>query len=83
VILWCDAIREEYEELVSYCYEMQECLDNSIFEEDDMCAFTKSVSQNSPEFTAARYFYIDRSAIFSIMNSITTFLLVLIQFKSL
>ncbi|KAJ3620233.1 hypothetical protein MTP99_004201 [Tenebrio molitor] len=83
VILWCDAIREEYEELLLYCYEMQECLDNSIFEEDDMCAFTKSVSQNSPEFTAARYFYIDRSAIFSIMNSITTFLLVLIQFKSL
>jgi hypothetical protein len=36
VILWCDAIREEYEELLSYCYEMQECLDNSIFEEDDM-----------------------------------------------
>ncbi|CAH1380228.1 unnamed protein product, partial [Tenebrio molitor] len=83
VILWCDAIREEYEELLSYCYEMQEYLDNSIFDEDDMCAFTKSVSQNIPEFTAARYFYIDRSAIFSIMNSITTFLLVLIQFKSL
>ncbi|KAH0812072.1 hypothetical protein GEV33_010719 [Tenebrio molitor] len=38
---------------------------------------------NVPEFTATRYFYIDRTAIFNILNSITTFLVVLIQFKSL
>ncbi|KAJ3620239.1 hypothetical protein MTP99_004206 [Tenebrio molitor] len=81
VILWCDGIREDFEELLSYCYEMQECVADSIVEEDEMCAFTKSVSENIPEFTAARYFCIDRSTIFSILNSITTFLLVIIQFK--
>jgi hypothetical protein len=83
VILWCDSIREDFEELLSYCYEMQICVDDSIFEEDEMCAFIKSVSHNMPKFTAARYFYIDRPAIFSILNSITTFLLVIIQFKSM
>jgi hypothetical protein len=43
VILWCDSIREEYEELLSYCQQMQQRVDDSIFEEDEICAFTKSV----------------------------------------
>ncbi|XP_068901770.1 uncharacterized protein [Tenebrio molitor] len=83
LILWCDTIRKEFEELLSYCYQMQTCIAESTFTENDMCIFTKSVSQSMPEFTAARYFSIDRSTIFSILNSITTFLLVMIQFKSL
>ncbi|KAH0815855.1 hypothetical protein GEV33_006936 [Tenebrio molitor] len=83
LILWCDIIRKEFEELLSYCYQMQTCIAESTFTENDMCIFTKSVSQSMPEFTAARYFSIDRSTIFSILNSITTFLLVMIQFKSL
>ncbi|KAJ3617719.1 hypothetical protein MTP99_006814 [Tenebrio molitor] len=83
LILWCDTIRKEFEELLSYCYQMQTRIAESSFTENDMCIFTKSVSQSMPEFTAARYFSIDRSTIFSILNSITTFLLVMIQFKSL
>jgi gustatory receptor len=83
LILWCDTIRKEFEELLSYCYQMQTRIAESTFTENDMCIFTKSVSQSMPEFTAARYFSIDRSTIFSILNSITTFLLVMIQFKSL
>ncbi|KAH0808189.1 hypothetical protein GEV33_014602 [Tenebrio molitor] len=83
VILWCDAVREEFEGLLSYCYHIQECVSGSAVNENEFYAFTNSVSQNMPEFTAARYFCIDRSTIFSILNSVTTFVLVMIQFSSI
>ncbi|XP_068901859.1 uncharacterized protein [Tenebrio molitor] len=83
VILWCDAVREEFEGLLSYCYQIQECVSGSMLNENEFYAFTNIVSQNMPQFTAARYFYIDRSAIFSILNSVTTFILVMIQFSSI
>ncbi|RZB77522.1 hypothetical protein BDFB_013856, partial [Asbolus verrucosus] len=36
------------------------------------------VSENRPEFTAARFFSIDKSTIFSVLDAMTTFLLVII-----
>lgn len=41
----------------------------------------RDVSNNRPHITAARFFQINKSLIFKIMNSLITFFLVLVQGK--
>ncbi|CAH1380251.1 unnamed protein product [Tenebrio molitor] len=50
-------------------------------ENEEIQVFIDAVLHNRPEFKAARFFSIDRSTLFSVLNSLTTFLLVMIQFK--
>jgi gustatory receptor len=80
VVLLCDTIRNEFEDLLLHFHKL-ECNAELPSDENEMSALIKSLSRCVPEFTAARYFYVDRSTILSLFNSITTFLLVMIQFK--
>ncbi|RZB40778.1 gustatory receptor 28b [Asbolus verrucosus] len=76
-ILLCDNIMRESEELLGTFQQMEFALN-----ENEICMAMKMVSYNRPKFDAARYFSISRTTIFKILNSLTTFLLVMIQFKS-
>jgi gustatory receptor len=53
------------------------------YEIEEIQVLVDVVLHNRPEFKAARFFSIDRSTLFSVLNSLTTFLLVLIQFKEM
>jgi gustatory receptor len=52
-------------------------------ENEEIQVFIDVVQHNRPEFRAARFFSINRSTLFSVLNSLTTFLLVMIQFKEM
>jgi hypothetical protein len=53
------------------------------YEYKEIQVFIDAVQHNRPEFRAASFFAIDRSTLFSLLNSLTTFLLVMIQFKQM
>ncbi|XP_044261022.1 uncharacterized protein LOC123008999 [Tribolium madens] len=75
-IFLCDAIVNENEEINKLLQTDPIFRKNKQFEK-----FLKTVLINKPKFSAARFFSIDRSTIFQIMNSIVTFLIVVIQIK--
>ncbi|XP_044261025.1 uncharacterized protein LOC123009001 [Tribolium madens] len=81
VIFLCDAIVSENEEIRKKLYKMLH-VDPIFYENKQFEKFLKTVLTNGPKFSAARFFSIERSTIFQIMNSIVTFLIVVIQIKS-
>jgi hypothetical protein len=48
---------------------------------DHLKSLIDAVGQFRPEFTAAGFFFIDKSTLFSIVNCTVTFLLVIVQLK--
>ncbi|EFA05768.1 gustatory receptor 43 [Tribolium castaneum] len=81
VIRFCDSIIEEFEGLISLAYRFENCDLDLIIDKNEICEFIKNVSQNRPKFTAGRYFVIEMTLIFNILDSMTTFLLIVLQFK--
>ncbi|XP_044260151.1 uncharacterized protein LOC123008429 [Tribolium madens] len=81
-IFLCDTILKTVEDILSQAYKLEASFDDlATYETDEVQIFIDVVQHNRPEFKAARFFSIDRSTLFSVLNSLTTFLLVMIQFK--
>jgi hypothetical protein len=82
-ILMCDAVLSEMEKSMVLVYKLQSVTaDFMPFENDEVYSLVQMVLHTRPEFKAARFFSIKRSTMFSILYSMTTFLLVMLQFKS-
>jgi gustatory receptor len=79
MIFLSDSILKKYDEILVQVY----CFAGEVasYENKEIQVFIDVVLHNRPEFRAARFFSIDRSTLFSVLNSLTTFLLVIIQFK--
>ncbi|RZC42337.1 7tm 7 domain containing protein [Asbolus verrucosus] len=82
IIFLCDAVLKEHEEILALTSKMQLSIDLCSHEHAQLEIFIHVVSNNRPVFKAARFFSIDRSTFFSILNTITTSFLVIIQFKT-
>ncbi|KYB27093.1 gustatory receptor 45 [Tribolium castaneum] len=81
-IFLCDTILKKVDDILSQAYKLEASFDDlATYETDEVQIFIDVVQHNRPEFKAARFFSIDRSTLFSVLNSLTTFLLVMIQFK--
>ncbi|KAH0813380.1 hypothetical protein GEV33_009411 [Tenebrio molitor] len=78
-ILLCDSILKKCDEILEQTYRLETVLTS--YENEEIQGFIDALLHNRPEFKAARFFSIDRSTLFSVLNSLTTFLLVMIQFK--
>lgn len=82
MIFLCDTILKKVDDILSQAYKLEASFDDlATYETDELQIFIDVVQHNRPEFKAARFFSIDRSTLFSVLNSLTTFLLVMIQFK--
>ncbi|RZC32400.1 7tm 7 domain containing protein [Asbolus verrucosus] len=80
-VFYCDAILKKFDEIF-YLSNKQEAISKDGFEESyQIDKFVRMVGYSRPRFTAARFFSIDRTIIFSALGSITTFLIVIIQLK--
>ncbi|CAH1380245.1 unnamed protein product [Tenebrio molitor] len=66
---------------ILFSYRLETML--SSYEKKEIQVFIDVVTYNRPKFKAARFFSVDRSTLFSVLNSLTTFLLVMIQFKEI
>jgi gustatory receptor len=51
-------------------------------EKEELMQFSDVIQQNFPRFSAARFFNIDRSTILSILSTVVTFLIIMIQFET-
>ncbi|KAJ3620253.1 hypothetical protein MTP99_004220 [Tenebrio molitor] len=78
-IFLCDSIMKKCDEILSQAYRLESELTS--YENKEIQVFINVVLHNRPEFRAGRFFSINRSTLFTVLNSLTTFLLVIIQFK--
>jgi hypothetical protein len=65
---------------VASSYKLQAANDVVIIS-DHLKSLIDGVIQFRPEFTAAGFFFIDKTTLFSIVNCTVTFLLVIVQLK--
>jgi gustatory receptor len=77
----CDLILKTSDEILAQAYRLENQM--TWYEGEEIQIFIDVVLHNKPEFRAARFFSIDRSTFFSVLNSLTTFLIVMIQFKEI
>ena len=78
--MWCDLISGETEAMLNKSYVLQRNCKNFL-EQDRLEQFVKIVTRNFPKFSAARFFTIDRSTILNVLNTVTTFFIIIIQFR--
>lgn len=77
VTMSCDAAAEEAEETFQICKELKESQDEEIMK------FVKYVKHHRVIFTAANCFEINRRTIPSIINVLTNYLIVILQFNGI
>ncbi|RZC36096.1 7tm 7 domain containing protein, partial [Asbolus verrucosus] len=79
VILTCDSIVDESQTILSMVFRSRSSFRDPQ-RRKELYRFAELFSQNRPQFTAARYFSIEKSTILKILETILTFLIVLVQF---
>ncbi|CAH1380350.1 unnamed protein product [Tenebrio molitor] len=83
VIAICDLILKEAEDILTTSYTLRRNAKSlSPKDKEHLKHFTKMILQNFPKFSAARFFNIDRSTILNMLGTVTTFFIILIQFRS-
>ncbi|KAJ3620394.1 hypothetical protein MTP99_004345 [Tenebrio molitor] len=83
VIITCDLILRETETMLTKSYVLRRHTEMlSPKEKEKLIQFSDVIQQNFPRFSAARFFNIDRSTILSILTTVVTFLIIMIQFQS-
>ncbi|KAJ3653152.1 hypothetical protein Zmor_019061 [Zophobas morio] len=81
VILRCDLILKEADNLVKKAYKLQRNCNLMIYQKQ-FERFSNALDQNFPKFSAARFFNIERCTILNIVNTIITIFIVMIQFRN-
>jgi gustatory receptor len=77
----CDRILKEHDKLLDLAWRLKTSPSASRPQKKkELETFTDFVECNRPEFTAARFFPIDRSTLFKILDASITFILVMLQF---
>jgi hypothetical protein len=74
VAVVCDFVLNEFDKILTVVCEIG--ISDEVFH-----GTLSSISNYRPNFTAARFFSVNRSMIFSVLNSFTTFLLVIVQLR--
>ncbi|EFA02927.1 gustatory receptor 36 [Tribolium castaneum] len=81
LITLCDLVQQEGEKILTLSYKLHvQC--HTV---EDVCrfeSFLQLISNNLPKFTAAKFFYIRRSTILDMLNTVYTFLIIMIQFEA-
>jgi hypothetical protein len=81
IVLLCDSIVSKYTQiLVSLC-KLEAANDSVVIVNHHLKALIDAVVYFRPDFTAASFFLIDKSTLFSIVNCTVTFLIVIVQLK--
>jgi hypothetical protein len=80
-VLLCDSILEKHAEILVLVRKFESTSEAGTLANEKLKLLIDKVAQFRPEFTAARFFSLDKSTIFGILYNIVTFLLVIIQYK--
>jgi gustatory receptor len=83
VIITCDLILKEAETMLSKSYVLRRPTKMLTPKDKEVLThFSDIILQNFPRFSAARFFNIDRSTIVSILGTVVSFLIIMIQFEN-
>jgi gustatory receptor len=75
----CDAVLNESRKILELSRKLKWELDTNTSE---LSKLTDFVQEHLPVFSAERFFTIDRGTILSVLGSVTSFFIVMIQFRS-
>jgi transposase-like protein len=79
VVLLCDGILKQSNEVLTLTYRLEALANLSLCEYEELEAFIDFVQNNLPRFRIARFFSVDRSILFKMLDSSIAFFLVLLQ----
>lgn len=76
----CDCVLQECENISSQLRKYR-WFKQSTMKTEDVIEIIYVLKENFPEFSAARFFKIERSTIFHMLYCISTFFIVMLQFR--
>lgn len=77
----CQWVKEEGQKTIKLCYKLQEDFLDSSMERKELMRLAKNVGCNAPVFSAAGFFEINKTTLFSLLSATTTYFIVVIQFS--
>ncbi|RZC37407.1 7tm 7 domain containing protein [Asbolus verrucosus] len=81
LIIMCDSVLEEAGKIRSNSHRLRRsCSNVTPREREEIREFCVTIKESFPRFSAARFFTIKRSTILNILGTITSFLIIMIQF---
>lgn len=87
LFLCCDRVLRESQKVTKYCYQIQEEIDSGTKHDMDslkkLCRLIRFMEQCDVKFTAVNFFTINRGTILGIINIVTTYLIVIMQFNGI
>lgn len=81
IVMSCDKTAEEASDVIVKCERLQNQLPARSKEREEIFRLLLVVDTATPRFSAAEYFRIDRSTIFSMLNVAAAYLIIIIQFR--
>lgn len=78
MVISCDKVVTEANGIIKVCHEVQENLDFN--GRDEIFNLLTLVKAKKPRYTAAGYFVLNRSTLFALLSTTTTYFIILVQF---
>lgn len=75
----CDSVLIQSDKIVSSSYRLEKYLTDK--ESCEILQFIEIVKANFPKFSAARFCFIERSTLYKIFETVSTVLIIMIQFN--
>jgi gustatory receptor len=80
-VFLCDSILEKHAQILVLVRNLESTSETGTFANEKLKLLIDKVGQFRPEFTAARFFSLNKSTLFGILYNLVTFFLVIIQYK--
>lgn len=77
---FCDYTRKIGEKIVPLCYKLQENFEADSLERKEMLSLADQAKKHQMRFSSLDFFEINRSTLFAIFGTTTTYFIVAIQF---
>ncbi|KAJ8955005.1 hypothetical protein NQ318_000437 [Aromia moschata] len=81
LLFCCDLVVTESKKLLSTCYKLQIYLPADSKEGKQLARLENLIRSKPPVFTAAGFFPVNRTTLLYLVNTITTYFIVAIQFR--
>lgn len=82
LVMSCDGVLAEVNHTIDICDHLQEQLFDHFKEREEIFKLIVLTKTKYPLYTAANYFVISRSLLFSLLSVTTTYFIIVVQFNS-
>lgn len=80
LIISCDSTTREANSIIGICNEVEEQLPNFCTEREELLRLVELAKQEPVHYSAADFFHVNRTTIFSILSVTATYFIIIIQF---